>query len=40
MPDGHVQLKSVLFAPLMIEQRVVGVIGLANKLGGFTKRDA
>ncbi len=40
MPDGHVQLKSVLFAPLMIEQRPVGVIGLANKLGGFTKRDA
>ncbi len=39
MPDGHVQLKSVLFAPLMIEQRAVGVIGLANKQGGFTKRD-
>ncbi len=40
MPDGHVQLKSVLFAPLMIEQRPVGVIGLANKPGGFNKRDA
>jgi two-component system CheB/CheR fusion protein len=40
MPDGYVQLKSVLFAPLMIEQRPVGVIGLANKPGGFTKRDA
>ena len=39
MPDGHVQLESVLFAPLMIEQRPVGVIGLANKPGGFTKRD-
>ena len=39
MPNGHVQLKSVLFAPLMIEQRPVGVIGLANKPGGFTKRD-
>ena len=39
MPDGHVQLKNVLFAPLMIEQRVVGVIGLANKPGGFTERD-
>ena len=37
---GHAQLKSVLFAPLMIEQRAVGVIGLANKTGGFTKRDA
>ena len=39
MPEGHVQLKNVLFAPLTIEQRVVGVIGLANKPGGFTKRD-
>jgi signal transduction histidine kinase len=39
MPDGHVQLKNVLFAPLIVEQRPVGVIGLANKLGGFTKRD-
>jgi len=39
-PKGHVQLKNVLFAPLIIEQRVVGVIGLANKTGGFTKRDA
>ena len=40
MPDGHVQLKNVLFAPLMIEQRAVGVIGLANKPGGFNERDA
>ena len=39
-PKGHMRLKNVLFAPLKIEQRTVGVIGLANKLGGFTKRDA
>ena len=39
MPAGHVQLENVLFAPLKIEQRVVGVIGLANKPSGFTKRD-
>ena len=39
-PEGHVQLENVLFAPLKIEQRTVGVIGLANKPGGFTKRDA
>ena len=39
-PKGHVQLKNVLFAPLMIEQRVVGVIGLANKREGFAKRDS
>jgi signal transduction histidine kinase len=35
-----VQLKNVLFAPLTIENRTVGVIGLANKRGGFTERDA
>ncbi len=40
MPKGHVHLKNVLFAPLLIEQTTVGVIGLANKTGGFTKRDA
>jgi PAS domain S-box-containing protein len=39
-PNGHVQLHNVMFAPLKIEQRTVGVIGLANKEGGFTKRDA
>jgi len=39
MPEGHVQLKNVMFSPLTIEHRVVGVIGLANKTGGFTKRD-
>jgi PAS domain S-box-containing protein len=38
-PKGHMQLKNVLFAPLKIDQRTVGVIGLANKPGGFTKRD-
>ena len=40
MPEGHVQLDNVLFAPLTIEKKVVGVIGLANKTCGFSKRDA
>ncbi len=39
-PSGHVVLQNVLFAPLTIDGRVVGVIGLANKKGAFTKRDA
>jgi PAS domain S-box-containing protein len=39
-PKGHMRLENVLFAPLKIEQRTVGVIGLANKPGGFNKRDA
>ena len=32
--------ENVMFAPLTIEKRTVGVIGLANKPGGFTERDA
>jgi len=39
MPIGHVALDNVLFAPVNIENRTVGVIGLANKTGGFTERD-
>ncbi len=40
MPKGHVKLDNVLFTPLIIRDRAVGVIGIANKPGGFTKRDA
>ncbi len=40
MPAGHVVLENVLFGPLVLEGRVVGLIGLANKEGGFTRRDA
>lgn len=40
LPEGHAQLESVLFAPLKIEQDVVGLIGLANKPGGFDQQDA
>ncbi len=40
MPKGHVKLDNVLFAPLMMEHKTVGVIGLANKPNGFDKRDA
>ena len=40
MPEGHVKLKNVLFAPLIIGKKTVGIIGLANKQGGFTERDA
>ena len=39
MPEGHMQLDNVLFAPLIIEQHAVGLIGLANKADGFTQRD-
>jgi len=39
MPDGHVRLENVLFAPLLIENRVVGLLGIANKPGGFLDND-
>ncbi len=40
MPDGHVEMRNVMFAPLILEGRVVGVIGLANKPEDFTEQDA
>ncbi|MBN2124486.1 MAG: GAF domain-containing protein [Deltaproteobacteria bacterium] len=40
MPEGHVALKNVLFAPLVLEERAVGLIGLANKPADFNDEDA
>ena len=40
MPKGHVTLDNVMFAPLKIEGKAYGLIGLANKPGGFTENDA
>jgi len=40
MPEGHARLDNVLFAPLVIGGKAVGVMGIANKPGGFTERDA
>jgi len=40
MPEGHVVLKNVLFAPLIVDGRTVGIIGLANKAGDFDDSDA
>ena len=40
MPGGHVALDNVLFAPLNLESRTEGIMGLANKPGGFTEQDA
>lgn len=39
MPRGHVDLKNVLFAPLPMNGKVVGLMGLANKGGHFSERD-
>jgi len=40
MPEGHVWLGNVLFAPLVIEGKTVGIMGLANKSTAFTENDA
>ncbi|MBU2550446.1 MAG: response regulator [Proteobacteria bacterium] len=40
IPEGHMALENVLFAPLTMEGRVAGLLGLANKPGGFSDRDA
>ncbi len=39
MPAGHARLDNVMFAPLVIEAKAVGLIGLANKEGGFDDTD-
>jgi PAS domain S-box-containing protein len=39
MPQGHLRLRNVLFAPLILNEKVVGVIGLANKPEDFTEDD-
>ncbi len=40
MPEGHMRLDNVLFAPLIIGGQAVGLLGLGNKPGGFTEDDA
>src|SRR4030042_1210403 len=40
MPEGHVRLDNVMFAPMVIEGKIVGLLGIANKPGDFTENDA
>lgn len=40
LPGGHVRLENVMFAPLMADGKAVGLLGLANKPGGFNNNDA
>ncbi len=39
MPAGHVRLDNVMFSPLNLFNKTVGVIGLANKPADFTDED-
>lgn len=40
LPSGHMTLDNVLFAPLMLDGKAFGLLGLANKPGGFTPNDS
>lgn len=40
VPQGHISIENVLFAPLTIENHTIGVMGLGNKKGGFSDFDA
>ena len=40
MPEGHLHLRNVLFAPLSVGGQVAGIMGLANKDADFTADDA
>jgi PAS domain S-box-containing protein len=40
MPGGHVKLENVMFAPFRVGENVVGLVGIANKPGGFNDDDA
>ena len=40
LPAGDMPLQGVLLAPMRLHGKTVGVLGLANKRGGFTEDDA
>lgn len=40
MPQGHVPIRNVLFAPLNLHGQTVGLIGIANKPAMFDEHDA
>jgi len=40
LPEGHTAISNVLIAPMLVHGKVVGLLGLANKRGGFNNDDA
>ncbi|MBN1369998.1 MAG: GAF domain-containing protein, partial [Dehalococcoidaceae bacterium] len=40
LPDKHMNLENVLFVPLAVDGKVLGLLGLADKEGGFSREDA
>lgn len=39
LPEGHVQLKNYMSVPVIIDGRIVAVVGLANKPGDYDEND-
>jgi GAF domain-containing protein len=39
LPEGHVIQNNVAFIPIKVRGNVIGLLGLGNKLGGFTEDD-
>jgi signal transduction histidine kinase len=39
LPPGHIDLQNLLIAPMIYNAQVVGLLGLANKSGGFNSED-
>jgi PAS domain S-box-containing protein len=39
IPEGHMTHQNVVLAPVLLKGQVVGLLGLANKPGGFTEED-
>ncbi len=39
MPEGHMEIANIMLAPLIIGGKVSGLLGLANKPGGFVEED-
>ena len=39
LPQGHVNLDNVLLTPLILDNNVMGMVGLGNKAGGFNDND-
>ena len=40
MPDGHIPLKNVMFAPLKKDGKTIGLLGLGEKDDDFNENDA
>lgn len=40
LPEGHIYIRNILFAPIIIKGKNVGILGLANKTEDFDQDDA